>query len=179
MLYEEIRHKIKTGDMLLWRATKEGTFRNILERWFVTHGTSSPYSHVGIAWVGGGRVWVMEITTHGCAPRLLSSCGDFDWVSSPKELSEQALTYAFDCFGVWIYSRTQAVLGALKRLVVGNDLKGQCAEYFLAVHAVDKTEPTTIATPAACAEGAMKNWGSPITYVYNPREVKVPEIQRG
>lgn len=170
MQYEEVRSKIKTGDMLLWRATKEGTLRNVIERWFVTHGTASPYSHVGVAWVGGGRVWVMEITTHGCAPRLLSSCGDFDWAPCPKELSEQSLLYAFDCFGVWTYSRVQAVLGALKRLTVGVDIKGQCSEYALAIWSKDQMQPTNIATPAACAEGAMKNWNSPIVYVNNPKE---------
>lgn len=169
MEYSELRTKIKTGDMLLWRASKEGSIKTVIERLFVVHGTASPYSHVGIAWVGMGRVWVMEITTHGCAPRLLSSCGDFDWAPAPKELSEQALVYAFDCFGVWTYSKFQAVLGALKRLVVADDLKGQCAEYFIAVHSIDSTQPTSIATPAACAEGAMKNWGSPIWSVKNKK----------
>jgi hypothetical protein len=169
MKYEELRTKIKTGDMLLWRASKEGSLRNIIERWFVTHGTASPYSHVGTAWVEHGRVWVMEITTHGCAPRLLSSCGDFDWSPCPKELSDQALTYAFDCFGVMTYSRTQAVLGALKRLVIGNDLKGQCSEYCISIWMIDDQEPTEIATPAACAEGAMRVWNSPVYSVENPK----------
>lgn len=167
MSYEEVRDKIKTGDILLWRASTKGTLRTLLERWIVKHGTASVYTHVGLAWVGMGRVWVMEMTTKGCAPRLLSSCGDFDWAPAPKQLSEKALTYAFDCFGVWQYSRWQAILGGLKRLVIGDDTYGQCAEYTLAVLAKDGMQPTQIATPGACADGAQITWGSPIYYVSN------------
>lgn len=169
MDYSEVRLKIKTGDMLLWRASKEGSLRSVIERWFIMHGTSSPYTHVGVAWVEHNRVWVMEITTHGCAPRLLSSCGDFDWSPCPKELSEQALSFAFDCFGSWTYSRWQAVLGALKRLTIGDDKQGQCSEFALAVWSVDTMQPTTIATPAACAEGAMLNWKSPVYSIENKK----------
>lgn len=75
----------------------------------------------------------MDITTKGCAPRLLSTCGDFDWAPAPAVLSDKALRYAQACFGEWTYSRLQAVLGKLKRLVIGQDSRGQCAEYCLAI----------------------------------------------
>lgn len=164
MKYSEARAKIKTGDMLLWRNHAGGSLRSVIERWFVSHGTASPHTHVGMALVALGRVWVMDITTKGCAPRLLSEEGAFDWIQAPKELSEAAQDYAFSCFGKWVYSRLQAVLGALKRLAIGADMNGQCAEYFLAICAVDNMAPTDTATPAACALGGMLNWG-PMTMV--------------
>lgn len=167
MTYDEVRPKIKTGDMLLWRASNKGTLRTLIERWIVKHGTASVYTHVGVAWVEHNRVWVMEMTTKGCAPRLLSSCGDFDWAPAPKELSEEALQYAFECFGHWEYSRLQAVLGALKRLGIGNDNYGQCAEFSLATWSIDNMAPTNVATPGACADGAAINWGSPTYYIKN------------
>lgn len=165
MLYEDARYQIKTGDMLLWRDHAGGPLRGIIERWIVRHGTASPYTHVGVAWADHGRVWVMDITTKGCAPRLLSGCGDFDWSPAPQALSERALVYAHSCFGEWTYSRWQAVLGAFKRLVIGADAKGQCAEYALSIWRLDDMAPTDTATPGACADGALLRWECPLMSV--------------
>lgn len=54
MKYEAIREQLKSGDMLLFRNHSGGGLRGILERWFVAHGTASPYTHVGVAWVEHG-----------------------------------------------------------------------------------------------------------------------------
>ncbi len=99
MQYAEARSKIKTGDMLLFRNHVGGGLRATLERWFVEHGTASPYTHVGVAWVEYGRVWCMDMTTKGCAPRLLSTCGDFDWAPSPAPLNDAGMAVAFEGFG--------------------------------------------------------------------------------
>lgn len=165
--YAVVRNRIKTGDMLLWRDHAGGTLRAMVERWIVRHGTASPYTHVGVAWADHGRVWVMDITPKGCAPRLLSTCGDFDWAPAPQALSERALAFAHGCFGEWTYSRWQAVMGKLKRLVIGRDSKGQCAEYSLAVWQVDDMAPGDWATPGACADGALLVWGSSLMTVTN------------
>ena len=162
MKYADARSQIKTGDMLLWSAAHGGGLRAIIEHWIVRHGTASPYTHVGLAWVDNGRVWVMDITTKGCAPRLLSEDLPCYWSPAPRQLSEVALHFAFSCFGQWKYSRWQAILGALKRLMVGADAKGQCAEYALACWRIDDTMPTDTATPAACGAGALDVWQSSI-----------------
>lgn len=168
--YEHIRDRIKTGDMLAWRDHKGGGLRAIVERWIVRHGTASPHTHVGMAWVAdaGQSVWVMDLTTKGCAPRLLSTCGNFDWAPAPQELSSNALRFAQECFGEWTYSRVQAVLGALKQLIIGKDTRGQCAEYVLTVWGLDGMAPTDTATPGACIEGAMTVWGSAVVTIRNP-----------
>ena len=167
MKYEDARDKIKTGDMLLWRAHKGGPLRGVIERWLVSHGTATPYTHVGVAWAEHGRVWAMEITTKGCAPRLLSELGTFDWAPSPRPLSAAALEWAFACFGVWEYSRWQAVMGALKRLTIGADTFGQCAEYALSIWSREGMAPTQTATPGACADGALFFWEAPMVTVQN------------
>ena len=167
MIYTEVRRKIKTGDMLLWRNHAGGGLRSTIERWFVSHGTASPYTHVGIAWVEHGRVWVMDVTTRGCAPRILSKAGDFDWIPAPSKLTPQALEFAFNGFGEFEYSKVQAVLGELGLLKVGADLQTQCAEYALTVWQASGMAPTTKATPAACADGGMTTWAAPIYSVTN------------
>lgn len=167
MNYEQARSQIKTGDMLLFRNHVGGGLRATIERWFVSHGTGSPYTHVGVAWSEHGRVWIMDITTKGCAPRLLSSAGDFDWAPAPTALNEQALEFAFDGFGELTYSRIQAVLAELGLLKIGADMQSECAEYALTIWRKAGMPPTDKATPAACAEGAMLNWGASITAVEN------------
>lgn len=166
MKYAEARELIKTGDMLLWRDHSGGPIRGIGERWIVRHSTASPYTHVGVAWVERGRCWVIEITTKGCAPRLLSAVLPFDWAPAPKELSEEALTFAFSCFGVWEYDRLQAIQGQLQRLILGKDTKGQCAELALCIWAVDNIAPSITATPGACSDGALEVWQSSIRSVF-------------
>jgi hypothetical protein len=166
MQYADAREQIKTGDMLLYRNHQGGGLRAIIERWFVSHGTASPYCHVGVAWRDGDRrLWIMDLTTKGCAPRLLSKTGAFDWAPAPAPLTDAALGYAHDCFGEWVYSRLQAVEGELDSLSIGADKKGQCAEYALSVWRASGMAPSRRATPAACADGALYTWGSSILHV--------------
>lgn len=165
MNYSDARSLIKSGDMLLWRDHPGGSVRSIIERWFVRHASASPYTHIGVALVEHERVRVMDITTKGCAPRPLSGNPDFDWAPAPKVLSEESINFAASCWGEWEYSRWQAILGWCKRLVIGADTKGQCAEYAIAIWRANHMAPTDIASPAACADGATLVWDSPPRHV--------------
>ena len=169
--YADIRPHMKTGDLLFWRNHKGGPAIGYLERLIVQAGTMSPYIHVGMCWVEGGRVWVMEITTRGCAPRLLSLTGDFAWVSAPQALSKPALWRAQSFFGEWTYSRWQALTGWLGKLSIGKDLRGQCAEYVLTVlNDCDHLKfAKPIATPQGVADAALMQWQAPLVHVFNPK----------
>lgn len=167
MKYQEIRDKIKTGDMILYRNHKGGGVRSAIERWLVSHGTASPYTHVGVAWSEHGRNWCMDMTTKGCAPRLLSGCGDFDWACAPMPLNEEALGFAFSQFGELQYSRLRAIGGALGLIDVKSEHESMCAEYALAIWKRVGMPPTDKATPASCADGAMRIWNAPIWSVEN------------
>lgn len=165
MQYAALRGNIKTGDMLLWRHSKGGALRALIERWLVRHFTGAPQTHVGIALVQYGRVCVMDMTTYGCAPRPLSEEVPFDWAPSPRELSEEAVTFAYKSFGRLRYSRWRAILAALRSLRIGSSTYSECAEWALSVWAVDAMAPTDEATPGACAAGALEVWGAAITAV--------------
>lgn len=167
MKYEAIRDQLKSGDMLLFRNHSGGGLRATIERWFVLHGTASPYAHVGVCWSDHGRVWVMDMTTKGCAPRLLSTAGDFDWAPAPKALSETALSYAFEHFGELEYSRLRAIGGQLGLIDVRSEHESMCAEYALSIWKRAGMPPTDKATPASCADGAMLIWNAPIYAVEN------------
>lgn len=163
--YEQVRDRIQTGDALLFRDHHDGALRNKVERWIVRHVTASPYTHVGIAWVEHGRVWVMDLTTKGCAPRLLSRAGNFDWAAAPKPLSDTALQHAFSRFGELEYSRWEAFIAPFGFLKIGGNARGECAEFALDVWQQDGIAPCDIATPAAVADGVMQKWGASIVSV--------------
>jgi hypothetical protein len=60
MKYEAAREKVKSGDLLAWSHRGWRSWYDIqiqLVRFF----TQSEYSHVGIAWVVGGRVHIPAI----------------------------------------------------------------------------------------------------------------------
>ena len=158
MKYAELRECIKSGDMLLWEGHATGDLRHDTEVELVEHATASNWTHVGVAWAEHGRVWVMDLATTGCAPRILSEDVPQGWIPAPRRLSDQAMAFAFSRFGKMTYSRWQAILGWAKRLVIGDDLAGQCAEYALEIYRVDGIAPSDVATPAACARGALARW---------------------
>ena len=59
MKYEAYRQNIKSGDLLAW-STKSMHSINDFALHMVRIFTESEYEHVGIAWVIGGRVFVVE-----------------------------------------------------------------------------------------------------------------------
>lgn len=163
--YTDARPLIKSGDMLLWRDHPGGSVRSIIERWFVRHACASPYTHIGVALVQNGRVSVMDITTKGCAPRPLSGNPDFDWIAGPRVLTQEDIDFAATFWGEMVYDRWQAILGQLKALVIGADMRGQCAEYALMIWRHAGFAPTNTATPAACADGGLMTWKRTMCHV--------------
>lgn len=151
--------------MLLFRDHAGGSVRSVIERWLVRHGTASPYTHVGVAWCEHGRVFTMDMTTKGCAPRPLSGLLPFDWIPAPVVLSDDALDFSISCFGEWQYSRWQALKAFFGLLNTGADKYGECAEYALSIWQRNMMPPTNIATPEACAYGGLSVWRSTLQIV--------------
>jgi hypothetical protein len=165
MRYSKLRPRIKTGDLIVWAHRGNLRSRKGFETWLTRTAQQAPWTHVGVAWVEHGRVWVMDLTTRGCAPRLLSGDLPAYWIAAPRALGEPALHYAFSRFGELVYSRWQAVLGFLGLLRIGADLQGECAEYVLEIYRTEGIAPTDVATPAALVEAALAVWGRELVKV--------------
>ena len=91
MRYSEIRNTIKSGDLLAWSHRGWGSWHDFKIQ-MVRMFTRSEYSHVGIAWVQGGRVWVIEAVEPCARVYPLSKLGDFyltqlpiEWTSAIEE----------------------------------------------------------------------------------------------
>lgn len=127
MKYSTVRPAIKSGDVLAWSHRKLRSwydFKIMLVRLF----TMSEYSHVGLAVVMGGRVWVLEAVT----PRIrlvplsnLLPC----YVVSGNKMTKEEINSALDWVGRGDveYSQIEAIKGYLGK----NDRADgavQCAE---------------------------------------------------
>jgi hypothetical protein len=96
MKYEAAREKIKSGDLLAWSHRGWRSWYDIqiqLVRFF----TQSEYSHVGIVWVVGGRVLVIEAVTPKVRIYPLSKLGTFYWLpySEPWTAHHEELALSY------------------------------------------------------------------------------------
>jgi len=79
MNYLDIRDQIKSGDVIAQSHRQWDTLHD-LQVQAVRIATMSEYSHVGIAWVVAGRVFILEAVSAGVRIFPLSRAGDFYWV---------------------------------------------------------------------------------------------------
>lgn len=175
MKYDDARAQIKTGDLLAWSHggfADWHDFQVLLVRAF----TRSEYSHVGLALVGAGRIFILEAVGAGVRLWPLSRELPFYWIARtapsptdpalpplPRELGPEAVDFAFDRLGDR-YSKLQAIRAFFGSLRLGEDDIWQCAEYVLSILKADGEVLTNVATPTGVVKAAARDWG-PIHYV--------------
>lgn len=131
MNYAEARSAIRSGDCLAWTHRSWRSWYDIkvqLVRFF----TQSEYSHVGVAYVLPGRVFVLEAVSSGIRMFPLSKLLPFYWMPTAAEWSMEAEEYALDQLGE-PYSEWLAVQSALNREDKADESVWQCAKYARAV----------------------------------------------
>ena len=157
MKYSDARQLIKTGDLLAWSNGGWGSWHDIQVN-LVRIFTRSEYSHVGLALVGAGRVFVLEAVSSGVRLFPLSRALPFWWIRRPEELDAEAIDFAFDRLGDG-YSRLQAIRAFFGTLPAGEDDRWQCAEYVLGVLDAAGEKLTAAATPTGVVSAAARAWG--------------------
>lgn len=157
MTYDDIRSHIKTGDILAW-SFKGGFFSSwrAFKINMVRLFRRSEYSHVGLAVVSGGRVFVLESVTGGIRLMPLSKELPCYWIPH-TEMTEAELEWAMSVCGE-PYSELEAILGALDKTNTKNGV-WQCAEFVCWAKGFGCK-----ATPDAVVEHALKQ-NYPLYYV--------------
>mgnify|MGYP001586347789 CR=1 FL=1 len=128
--YAESRDSIRTGDLLAWSHRGIRSFYDF-KVWLVRLFTQSEYTHVGIAWVVGGRVLILEAV--GTGVRIFPLSLELPFYHIPwRALTEDQLEFALskegqkysyvECAAAW-FGRNDAT-----------DNRWQCAEYVRAIH---------------------------------------------
>jgi uncharacterized protein YycO len=146
MKYAEVRNKIKSGDLLAWAGT---CFQCRVVRAF----TNSTYSHVGVAWVIGGRVFVLEAVTSGVRIYPLSREIPFYLQPTGALWNDEAESFALKHVGDK-YSRLDAIKTFL-RMPIKNDM-WQCAEFAQAVLSMASVRLNCDATPEEVMKAAAR-----------------------
>lgn len=126
MKYDEARPHIQSGDVLAWTHRGWKSWHDIKLQ-LVRIWTRSEFVHVGIAWVVGGRVFVIEAVSRGVRIFPLSRLLPFYWIRVgywDADMEKEALAHVGDEYSNW-----QAALGAIRQLKVGADRRWQCAEF--------------------------------------------------
>lgn len=163
MKYAEARPRIRSGDLLAWSHRGWGSWYDIQIQ-MVRFFTRSEYSHVGIAWVVAGRVFVLEAVQTGVRIFPLSRLLPFYWFPLGATWEDEVECWALQQVGE-PYSKWQAVLAGLGLLRAGEDNIWQCAEYAQEVARRQGTPLQGPATPAGLVWAAQPREGAEMYFV--------------
>jgi len=151
--YDDFRDQIKSGDVLAWTHKGWKTWHDIkiqLVRFF----TQSEYSHVGIAWVVAGRVFVIESVIPYIRIVPLSTNLPVYWIPVEKDWNKEAEEYAMKLVGVGNYSQLEAIAAGLGLDTPESNGNWQCAKFVKAVLKRAGLEFTGPDTPSDVVEDA-------------------------
>lgn len=152
MDYLEARHLIRSGDLIAQSHGNWKTWRGIKVN-LVRMVTRKTESHVGVAWVVGGRVFMLEAVKPKLRIYPMSAIGDFYLIPSKAVWGAGTEELALSKVGV-DYSELIAMKAFFKELDEG-DVR-QCAAYVLAVLRADGIDLGTKAIPGDVVQAAMR-----------------------
>lgn len=155
-LYSEVRSTIKSGDLLAWTHRKWGSWYDIQIQ-AVRFFTQSEYCHVGVAWVVGGRVFVIEAVTPKVRIYPLSKELPFYLLPMGGVWTPEAEEFALAQVGMF-YSKWHAIESIFR--VPKNDNLWQCAQLTAAIAKLNGIDFGERLTPSALVEKALNNGSS-------------------
>jgi hypothetical protein len=156
--YEDIRPSIKSGDLLAWNHKGKGRWNRFLI-WLGRLGQLSGWTHVGVAWVVGERVLILDAVSKGVRDYPLSMDLPCYLISRNEPLTDAQLAFALSKKGQK-YSYWECFLAWLGRNDKTNEF-WECAEFVCAVLGLDCQ-----AVPSAVVDHAMQR-GATMTFISN------------
>jgi len=122
--YNSARQLIKSGDIIAFSHDGWSSWSDI-ESQIVRIFTRSEYSHVGIAWIVGGRVMIIDAVVPAIRIFPLSKITPFYWISMPDSWTPEVEELVLSRVGE-PYSKWEAIRGFFGK--TKSDGKWQCAE---------------------------------------------------
>ena len=166
-MYSDIRHKIKSGDIIALSHSKWNSFYD-LQVQAVRLFTQSEYCHVGLVWSVGGRLFVIESVSPKVVITPLSNYvkEGFYWIPVEKPMSKAEITFALSKVGKGQYSKWQAIKAQFNALKIGEDDLWECAEFIIACRKLSGVDLGNKATPSAVVKKLQED-GYTIHYINN------------
>lgn len=165
MKYSDIRDKIKSGDLIALGHEAWETIGDI-ESQIVRVVTQSEYSHVCVAWVFAGRVFVIEAVKPKIRLMPLSNMlkiGAY-WLPTDTPMTVPELEFGMSKIGLEGYSNLDAIEGQLGNLVIGENDVWQCSELTICMRRLSGLDLGNKATPSAVVRSALEQ-GFPLNYI--------------
>jgi hypothetical protein len=159
MKYSIERSKIKTGDALFFSGGNWKSWHGI-QIMLVRMFKPSKYSHVGMAWVANNRVFIMEAVGTGIRLFPLSQDLPAGYISNPKELSEEALEYAFSKLATKYPAKWKMVFNKGFGSKIDLDGRMDCSDFFLSILDADDCVLKCASDPSSICDELMSKWGS-------------------
>lgn len=162
--YAAVRNTIRSGDLLAWSARKVESFHDLKVQ-AIRVFDRTEYTHVGLAWRSGGRVWAVESVTPVVRVVPLSNLLPCYQLALHAPWSLAAEEYALSFVGneEYRYSQWEAVRAFFGRSDAGNK-RIECAEFVRMVYARMGVELPGRATPSDTVQ-AMLARGSALNFV--------------
>lgn len=165
MNYDTVRPQIKSGDLIALSHYKWASWYD-LQIQIVRFGTQSEYSHVGMAWVIGERVFMIESVEPvvRMVPLSLMVADGFYWLPMEADIGAGELAFALSKIGSARYSKIEAVLAQFRRLAIGADDLWECAEFVIACRRLSGVDLGDKGTPSAVVRAAQDR-GAPVYFI--------------
>jgi hypothetical protein len=155
MKYADNRDTIRSGDLLAWTHRSWKTFYD-LQVQAVRFFTQSEYCHVGVAWVIGNRVFVIESVTPTIRIVPLSNLLPFYHLPVKADWTPDVESYALSLVGNGKYSKIEAIKAGLGHELDEHDSKWECAEFAISVLKRAGIDLGKVATPSAVVLAAQR-----------------------
>ena len=162
MKYADFRENIVSGDLLAWTHKGWNSWYNFQIQ-MVRAFTQSEYSHVGIAWATGRRVFVLEAVVPFVRIYPLSMCENFYYIGMHKELSEEAEEFALSQIGE-LYSKIMCFKAFFGMITKGDSGRWQCAKYANEVLRANGIDYGNNFTPTSLVQAALED-GKDLMYL--------------
>lgn len=160
-IYEDYRHEIQSGDLVVWATESIGSFRDF-QLALVQIATRSLYDHVGIAWRAGGRLLVVEATPPEIRIFPLSKLTPFYHLKMDIEWRDEYESYLVKHVGSK-YSILEAIISFITKPPQNN--KWQCAEFVNDFYKMLNIQFTDSYTPHQIVKEMMRISGHGIVHV--------------
>ena len=169
MEYNDIRHKIRSGDIIAFSHGSWKSWSSIKTN-LVRIFTRSTYSHVGVAWLAANRIFILEAVKPKIRIFPLSLLGDFYLISTNATWLPETEEYALSNIGVK-YSELQAVEAFFNPLKSGSIQ--ECAAYVREVMLKDGMDLGNMSRPDHIVLTALEKYHCNMVYVNNEINVEI------
>lgn len=150
--YTDIRPSIKSGDLLAWSKKGWSTLYD-LEMQLIRMVTRSEYIHVGVAWVIGERVFVIEAVMPKVRVFPLSKLMPFYHISLNNPWKKETEEFALAQIGCE-YSIKHALKSIMDKPNFDKD-EWQCAQLANEILKIDGMNLGDVYTPSKVVESAL------------------------